>query len=335
MFVRKNCDLCGDCLVRCQYLNYSKTEAVKEISRLMRGEKAEILSACVTCSACNEFCEKKANPFDLINMCQEKYGVPPVPEKTAREYSNLTKVADEIRTGEKDGPVISLCSLGDFVPRLFEGQLFDRATLVKGGRYFCHLGMIHIGKPLKKEDVVRFVGNLSRLGSEEIVFYHDECYAVAKVKAAEFGVDVPFRPVHIHEYIYKYLAAHQGKIKKLNRRAAVQRPCGARYTPEKDGYVDLIFELIGVERVKREYDGIHALCCGTPLYYRESLENIEELQKKNIADAKDNGAGVFVFSCPICLMNMRRMCLRQQIEPASVIRLCREALGEQVSRFTI
>jgi len=335
MFERKNCDLCGDCLVSCQYHQYGRTEALEEMGRLIRGEKAEILSTCVTCSACNEFCKTKANPFDLINLGQEKHGVPPVPEKTAREYDNLTKVADEIRTGEKNGPVISLCSLGDFVPRLFEGQLFDRATLVKGGSYFCYLGLIHIGQTLKREDVARFVGNLSRLGREEIVFYHDECYAVARMKAAELGVDVPFRPIHIHEYIYNYLVAHREKIRKLGRRAAVQRPCGARYTPEKDEYVDLIFELIGVERVNREYDGLNALCCGTPLYYRETLENIEQLQNKNIADAKAHGADVMAFSCPICIMNMRRMCLRQQLEPASLIRLCREALGEDVSRFTI
>ena len=43
MWYQEKCDLCGDCLVRCQYVDYDKEEAVQQIKELMEGKAAEIL----------------------------------------------------------------------------------------------------------------------------------------------------------------------------------------------------------------------------------------------------------------------------------------------------
>jgi len=56
MWDGSKCDLCGDCLVKCLYVDYDKDKAVAEIKALMEGKKAEILSKCVTCCACREYC---------------------------------------------------------------------------------------------------------------------------------------------------------------------------------------------------------------------------------------------------------------------------------------
>jgi len=48
----------------------------------------------------------------------------------------------------------------------------------------------------------------------------------------------------------------------VGKKIAYQRPCGSRYTPAKEQMLDELFELIGVERVVREYDREKALCCG-------------------------------------------------------------------------
>lgn len=39
------CDFCGDCLVRCQYVDYDKEEAIQQIKELVAGKPA--LSLCV------------------------------------------------------------------------------------------------------------------------------------------------------------------------------------------------------------------------------------------------------------------------------------------------
>ena len=85
MWDADKCDLCGECLTRCHYVDYDQETAVGQIQALMEGKPADILKACVTCCACNEYCPTGANPFDLINHLQEVHGSMPIPETvTAR-----------------------------------------------------------------------------------------------------------------------------------------------------------------------------------------------------------------------------------------------------------
>ena len=76
MFDKNKCDVCGDCLTRCAYVDYSHQQAVREFETLLAGKPADILTSCVTCMACNEYCEKGAQPFDLITTLQEKTPYP-------------------------------------------------------------------------------------------------------------------------------------------------------------------------------------------------------------------------------------------------------------------
>jgi len=55
MFDETRCDRCGDCFVRCLYVNYDKKRAAFEIEELIAGREAPILSACITCFACIEY----------------------------------------------------------------------------------------------------------------------------------------------------------------------------------------------------------------------------------------------------------------------------------------
>lgn len=56
MWDAAKCNLCGECLVRCQYVDYDKGKAAANIQSLMDGQDAEILHRCVTCCACLEYC---------------------------------------------------------------------------------------------------------------------------------------------------------------------------------------------------------------------------------------------------------------------------------------
>jgi ferredoxin len=48
MFDRSKCDLCGDCLVECLYVNYDHEKAVQEMIALTEDREAEILKECIT-----------------------------------------------------------------------------------------------------------------------------------------------------------------------------------------------------------------------------------------------------------------------------------------------
>ena len=55
MWDASKCDQCGDCLVKCLYVDYDRDRAVADIRALMEGEEAEIVRRCVTCCACQQY----------------------------------------------------------------------------------------------------------------------------------------------------------------------------------------------------------------------------------------------------------------------------------------
>jgi Fe-S oxidoreductase len=152
-------------------------------------------------------------------------------------------------------------------------------------------------------------------------------------KVKEYGIELPFKPIHIIEYLRDYVKEHEDQIRKLDMKIAYQQPCASRYTFEKDSILDELFELIGAERVKRKYDRLGALCCG---YSQGAMVNVskEELiqwRMKNIIDAKDAGAEAMVYLCPVCVAYLRNRTKGQGLEPYIISNLVRLALGEELT----
>lgn len=118
-----------------------------------------------------------------------------------------------------------------------------------------------------------------------------------------------------------------GELRKVPLKVAYQAPCASRYTPEKDVYLDRLFELLGVERVPRKYDRLNGLCCGAPLMARDK-ERAAVVKGWNIADAKEHKADAMVFLCPMCYLNLRKLCRDAGMEAIFISELCQRALPE-------
>ena len=334
MFYREKCDLCGDCLVECKYTDYDRDGAIAEMTALIEGRPTDIVKQCITCVACNEVCKEGANPFDLICDVQEKTNALEVPEAIAQMFDAGHHMRSEVRKGAPGKPAISTCIVGSRLPRPLEGSLFDDLTHIWGGDYFCHIGWVHLGmsSPLDK-GIRSFIDNLAATGEKEIVFAHDDCYATVTTMAGQYGIDVPFRAVHIIEYLRDRMKARQGEVKKLGLKIAYQRPCASRYTPEKEPMVDELFDLIGVERVAREYDRENALCCALPLFFRD-MDRMQEIQSKNLDDAKGAGAEAMTFLCPVCVQGLGVGAAEREMKIYMLSDLCRLALGEEIPEYS-
>lgn len=328
MWDESKCDLCGDCLVRCQYVDYDREKAVQQITDLIDGKPAEILKECITCCACNEYCPTEANPFDLINRMQEENKSLPIPEKMVKWMASGGTLPTELIMDDKSKPALSLCVMEQWIPNsALDGKMFEGMTIAKGGDYFCYLGFVHIGmvSPLE-ENARKFVNNLGAIGAKEIVFIHADCYSMLS-KMAEFGINVPFKVTHIIEYMRDYLKNHRESIVLLNKKIAFQRPCASRFVPEIEHILDDLFELIEVERLKRKYDKEEALCCMGVLE-RINPERAKRFQDMNLSDAVNAGAEAIVFLCPFCQMFLGKQAEERGLKPISITELCRMALGE-------
>jgi len=144
------------------------------------------------------------------------------------------------------------------------------------------------------------------------------------------NLEVPFKPVHIFEYVYNYLKDNESKIKKLNLKAAYQRNCSNRYIPETDKILDKICELIGVERVARKYDRENGLCCAAPFGMRGHKKEVRKSQNDNVQDMVDFGAQVALFNCPMCKDTLERKVTGKGMKAYFISDLARLALGEKL-----
>ena len=334
MFYKEKCTLCGECLMKCPYLAYPEEKAKEEFKKLIDGEPTPVTADCITCAACNMFCPEGANPFDLINDRQEETGDYKMTKPAQMNMKMGTRMKSKVIEGEPGKPIMNLCVMGDLHPGVIEGQLFEGLTLLKGSDYFCYFGLIHAGTPSAvKDNAQTFVDNLAKTGAKEIICYHDDCYAMLTNKVKEYGIALPFKPIHIIEYLRDYVKEHENQINKLGIKIAYQQPCASRYTFEKDPILDELFQLIGVERVNRKYDRVNALCCGNA---QAGMANVSkevevEWRMKNIMDAKDAGAEAMVFLCPMCILGLRGRAKGQGLEPYILSNLVRLALGEELT----
>ncbi|MFO8010997.1 MAG: (Fe-S)-binding protein [Dehalococcoidia bacterium] len=326
MFRENLCDLCGECLVRCQWIEADRQQAAAWMKDMIEGRQTPVLRKCITCYACNEFCPQDANPFDLIARLQERYQVffdrKVITQEEAKYIFN-----GQLRNAQQEERVMSTCVFEKTDAHLMEGELYQLPR-VGGKPYYCWILFSHMGaESVQRKHARELVDRLAMSGAREIVFFHDDCYAMVSRMAPEYGIEVPFRPVHFSEYLVEYLSARRDRIRPLGLKIAYQRPCASRHTPYKEHFIDEFFGLVGVDRVQRQFDRENALCCaGITLM----LGNADPgpAQEKNIIDARQSGAQAMVCLCPMCSNNLAWTAGKYQMPLIFLGDLARMALGE-------
>jgi len=334
MWNASKCDLCGDCLVKCRYVDYDKDRAAREIKLLMEGKAADILDRCITCNACFQYCPTGADPANLICRMQEKMESPisasfkPVINSVVKAFEQGSRDVQVIE-GDPGKPALSFDSFtfAQFPAGTLESRLFKGMTVVRGRKYASLVGMAHMGgESLAEKYGQRVIDSLAELG-REIVYIHNEGYILAHIKAKELGIEVPYAYRHLFEYLLAYFEKHPKDIVKLNKKVAYQPNCAVRWFPEQNAWLDEIFDRIGVERVSRRYEGVNALCCGGPaLFVNNELST--GIQQSNIRDAMDNRAEALITICPMCDTVLRGQTAKAGLPQIFVTELCRMALGE-------
>ncbi len=325
-----------DCLVRCQYMDLNLEKAKEERWKIIRGEDSQVLRDCATCYACEEYCPYGNHPFYQLVELQEARGFHPAPKPIEKQQVRMMAPRGTVEQQELKSPLIDLCAFGMFEKYSIQGKIFEDVSTVSGNDIFCNLMFLHFAKnSVIKERLPKSIENISKYYLEpnniqEVVCFHDECYGTLTSWAPAFGIDVPFKPVHFFDFVLGRMKELKSEIKQLPLKVAYQRPCSNRLIPETQHYVDDILELIGVERVKRKYDGENALCCGGVLLSQGKDDLAEDLQKRNLDDMADAGATACVFNCQFCLIMLGEMVAANGMMPLLLSDLCRLALGEQL-----
>ena len=327
------CASCGtcDCLMKCQYMTFTLEEARREKAAINSGEGSRVLTECATCYACEEYCPNGNHPFYMIVERQEQRGLLPAPAPITRQQTLMMKPRGTITPGKVRAPVIDMC----YFPMLtnsIRAPLYDNPSVIVGSDIFCNVMWLHFARnSVIRERLPRVIENiwhyyLRDSDTDELICFHDECYATFSHLAPAFNIDVPFKPVHVFEYISGRLDALKDDITPLDAKVAYQRPCSNRLIPETQHWVDDIFGKIGAERVEREYDRGNALCCGQVLRAHQREEKADDLQERNLNDMVQAGAAYCVFNCPACMETLAEPAAERGLFPIHLSDLCQVAL---------
>jgi Fe-S oxidoreductase len=339
MFDDSNCNQCEniDCLTRCQWIDFENVEeAREEMFKMIKGEDSRVLSECVTCFACDEMCREYAydsHPFDLFVNLQEKYDSHEIPPRLIKTMVAQYKPHEELRIKDinPEEPVLNKCAFVKSHAKHMEGQLFDDLQYVAGRDFFCNLMYHHIERDsVIRERVPKIIENIKKQNIKEMICFHDECYGLFASYCPRNDIEVPFEPIHIFEYLYNTLKENKDQIQKLNMKVAYQRNCSNRFIGETDKYVDKILDLIGVERISRNYDRENALCCGGPFPMLGRKDILRKTQNKNIKDMLEHDAEACVYNCPMCMETLGSKVERKGLKNYLISDLCRMALGEDI-----
>ncbi|OGP59603.1 MAG: hypothetical protein A2V67_15400 [Deltaproteobacteria bacterium RBG_13_61_14] len=332
---QKICTKCEkiDCLTRCQHIALDLEEARQEWMKILAGRDSRVLHECLTCYACEEYCPYHNHPFYLIVDRQEELSAWPVPVPLTKQQIAMMAPKGQIVAQKVSAPVINLCSF-PMLAGSIQGKLFAGASIIGGNDLFCNIMWLHFAKnSVIRERLPKVINNLMDYylkvsGVDELICFHDECFGTYTQLAPAFGIEVPFKPIHLFEYLTKKLTELKKEIRPINAKVAYQRPCSNRLVPETQHWVDEIFKLIGAIRPAREYEGENALCCGMVVQAAQRDDRADAIQKRNLDDMAAVGARYCVFNCPMCFMTLKGMVAERGMTPILISDLCRIALGE-------
>ncbi|MCL5122939.1 MAG: (Fe-S)-binding protein [Deltaproteobacteria bacterium] len=326
------CNTCptADCLVKCQYMKFDRSEAHDEMMKIVRGEDSRVLHDCVTCYACEEYCPRGAHPYYLISERREEKAIYTAPRPITNQWINMTQMQGKPMIGAVSDKALSCC----FIPALGElgsGEIFKdvASAMVLGAEFMCPAVHTHFARmSVVKERLPKVVNNFVKLGVKEVICLHDECYGTYTSIAPAYGIDVPFKPVYYMDFLLKRLNELKNQIKPLNIKAAYQRPCSNRLIPNKHHLVKEILHLIGVELPDRKYQDGNALCCGEMLRAVAGYKVANDIQQSNIQDMLEVGTDYCVFNCPACQTSLSEKVSKRGLKPVHIIDLCKMAIGE-------
>ena len=311
-----------DCLLKCQYMDLTRDEAHEEMMKVVRGEDSSVLQACMTCYACEEYCERGNHPYYLICERREEKGMLTAARPITNQWINLTTMQGKFMTGAVEDTAMSCCLIPE-LGNLGSGKLFEEINpaFVLGAEYMCPAVHTHFAKmSVVKERLPIVLENFRSLGAEKVVCLHDECYATFTSIAPAYGMEVPFQPIHYMDYLVERLDSLTKDISPLNTTAVYQRPCSNRLIPEKYPLVGEIMGRIGVELKEREYQGENCLCCGEILRAVSGYRLADDIQKKNIDDMAAAEAEYCVFNCPFCQTTLSGKVAKAGLKPVHMIR---------------
>jgi Fe-S oxidoreductase len=351
------CIECGECLLNCRYMNFSRKEAIADIGKINRGLHRESKAArdCVSCYACDAFCPNGAHPYERIHyVWNERYELMGLPARASylmpgrlpnfRQSLRYTKREKELQDKwAADEPPAKTCLYPGCnllaMPQLAGGAIFDELPVWGRWDLCCGEMFFRIGAlaPVRKK--ARHLTEFYRgKGIEELVFVCPACYNMfSNVLPQQFGASFDFKKTHFTDWFMRKLDEGVFRITNiLSGTVVMHDSCHGRVLGEE--FMESqrrLMRRLGLEVVEPNEQRKHGLCCGVAAGCREySMFDLARCGFKGLAAldrAKADEAGTY---CTGCLLTLGIFRLANPFGKRlrHIVEYAREAMGESVER---
>ncbi len=323
-FHSEECDLCGDCLARCQYMDLTQSEAVEEMKRLIAGEPTRTVHRkCISCYACNAFCPRGCHPYELIiGTWHQRYRDKGLPVRAsylmpASSPNFRTDIVKNMSAGEREllrrwretppqGEVILYpgCSVLT-LPHLLDAA-FMRGVPVHGdfglccGEMYFRMGLFDVVEKVAEKLTAYYrdsdIGTMLFVCPAGINMFRN-------VLPREFGAEFGFEIKYIGNYLLEKVEAGEIEIKrKLDRSVAVHDSCHGRILGgEIMETARKLYSLMGLEMREMEHNREEGYCCGFAAgCNRFNPTDMFKASAKELWESQKTGAKEMAIYCTAC-----------------------------------
>ena len=351
------CTECGECLLNCRYIKYSRDEAVRDISKINKGfhEESRAAKKCMSCYACNAFCPNGAHPYERIhyawNERYEREGLPArtgylMPGRLPNFRQSLKYTKREIALHEKwssNKPPAKTCLYPGCnllaMPLLAEGGIFEKLPVwgrwdLCCGEMFFRMGALEPVKKRAKYLTEFYQGK----DIEELVFVCPAGYNMfSNVLPEQFGARFEFKKTYFTDWFINRLEDGTFNIsKKLSGTVVIHDSCHARVLGgEFMESQRRLLKILGLDIVETEQNHEHGLCCGVAAGCNSySLIDLARCGLKGLAALDRTKANEAAIYCTGCLLTLGIFRLFNPFGKRlrHVVEYAREAIGERVER---
>jgi Fe-S oxidoreductase len=165
-------------------------------------------------------------------------------------------------------------------------------------------------------------------GAETLVFACPECYAMFRRVYPELVRKIPFRTLHISEFLRPHVESGRLSFGELATTVTYQDPCRlGRFMNVYDEPRALLESVPGLELSEMPRARSEALCCGSSAWVGCTRIN-KSIQLERLAEARATGAETLVTSCPKCNVHLSCAAKDGDMDQTVGIRFLTELLSE-------
>ena len=337
-----SCQDCGKCTSACPLALAGKPFSPRAIASDIISGRADMkevrdsVNACLTCGVCYERCPSAVNFPEFIKDMRAYYHRRSMTKEPSHggffqsmmramtseklKPQRWTYLPDKIKTS-KDSKVLFFggCAVyfdlffGEFLKtktrRILRDSIrllnfFDIEPMVLDDEKCCGHDLLWSGDRDNFIKLARLNAKaIEESGVEEVITACPECFHTLKNEYAKFGIEIPVKITHIHDFLDKEIGKGAVGFKPMDVKVTFQDSCRqSRF----NGDGELPRKLINnfAEENSGEMPPSISNCCGNSAWTGcDSFSKAMQVQR--LKQAKETGSETLITACPKCQIHLR------------------------------